>query len=452
MPAGPYRVKITVGSHVWDVTEGDDPDLGVVLPLSFGWQVPESVDFFPAQADRITGSFGLVVPSVASVADIVLGTRVKVEIWIPAGAPESWQRVVGVVSQLEATVGKGGRNLLTVFFTDPLLVLASRVVGMVAWPEEHVTARVDRICAEAGILVDRQVNLSGTGWLPERKPGPTSALAALDAAFADDADRENVAGGEIIYGRPVYGYAATTNTLYVRVWNRAVRSWPATLGPDGTLDRIPGRDGALDGCAVLTGGTWSRLPIDAPTYVIVDHLVFGNPAAPGAVPYVRNTGFTDPEGDPSETARDVLGKSLLPPETSAAAWRTDTMRHLSYLDPDPVKWWFGHNRDVQGLGPVWDSMPWAEMGIRPVIVEPVDPGLTLTGGDWIAGTLSGARFTLPTGGKHYVDVTLRPDLFEASTYLSPEGPQTWDDAPPALTWDSCDDALTWNDLRLAGAP
>jgi len=447
MPAGPYRVRITVGAHVWDVTEGDTPTFGVALPLTFGWQVPESVDFFPAQADRITGSFGLVVESVADVADITLGTRVVVEVWIPSNAATSWQRVVGVVSQLEATVGD--RNLLTVFFTDPLLLLAGKVVGLVDWPEEHVTARVDRIAAEAGILVDRQVNLSGTGWLPERRASPTTALAALDNAFNDDADRQDVAGGEIIYGRPVFGYAPTTNTLYVRVWNRAVLSWPAVLAPDGTLDRRPGVWGALDGCTVEAGGRWSRLPADLPTYVIVDTLVFGNPAAPGAVPYVRNTAFTDPEGDPSDTARDVLGKSLLPPETSAAAWRTDTMRHLSHLDPDPVQWWFGHDRAPNP--PEWDSMPWAEMGIRPVIVEPVDPALTLDGRDWIAGTLSGARFTLPAGGKHYVDLTLRPDLFDSSPYLSPTDPQSWDETPATLTWDGCHPALTWIDLQLAGA-
>lgn len=432
-----------VGAHSYDVTYGDPPDYGIALPLSFGWSTPDDVDFFPTQRNPATGSFSIVVPTLADVADIALDDLVLIDMYVPASAPDPWQSVEGAVSQLDAQVG--ARNMLTVSFTDPTILLARKVVGLGAWPLEDAAARLARICTEAGVTLDRATNLASTGTLAATSANaPTDALTAIRATLRDDADRNNSYGGDPVYGRVVYSYSSITNKLYVRTAERRVVSWPAELGDDGTLHRLPGAANALDGCAVQTDGRWSRLPIDLPTWVLVDGVPFGDPTAPGAVPYVRSTSYTTSAG--TATAITTLGRSLLPDdsETNVLSWRTDTVRHLSYLDPEPVTEWLG--QDASPLAT--PGMGWALL--RPVIVEPVDASVTLDGRTWIAGVLTGARLTIPPGGKFYTDVTLRPDLPTWITGTPHGGAATYADLPPALTYDQIDPLLQYRDLNLIG--
>ena len=82
---------------------------------------------------------------------------------------------------------------------------------------------------------------------------------------------------------------------------------------------------------------------------------------------------------------------------------------------------------------------------------PRRPRLTLDGRTWLSGTLTGARWTLPPGGKHYVDVTLRPELYEVNELVTASGPLTWADVDAGLTWADMDPLLSWRDLRLVGS-
>lgn len=452
MPDPDYRVTVEVGSHSYDVTFGDTPDYGVTLPLSFGWQVPDSVDYFPTQRNPLSGGFGIVAPTLDDVRDIALGDLVTIEVYTPAAAVEPWQRVTGVVSQLDAEVGP--RCVLTVYFTDPTWLLSQMVVGLGAWPLESVYERCDRIAAEAGIAIARGLlSEASMGLLAARGAGPTDALSALRAALKDDADRNTSYAGldHPVYGRPCYSYDPIEQKLWIGVFERRVTSWPAELGTDGTLHGVAGVEGAVDGCVALTSGKWSRLPIDRPTYVLVDGIVFGDSTAPGAVPYVRNTSFVDGPGPlfPSATARAYLGRSLVPDDSTqnVVTWRTDSARVMTYLDPDPLAGVvalddYGSGFTAPGLH------PWARL--LPVIIDPIDPSLTLDGRTWIAGLLSGARLTIPPGGRFYVDVTLRPELVATDPAVT-TGAATYDDVPPALTYADLDPLLTYRDLRLIGA-
>lgn len=432
-----YRVEVAVSGHVYDVTFGDVPARPtVVLPLTVGWSIPEAVDFFPTQANPTSGSFGIAVDDLGDLADVMLGDPVALTMWTPAAAVDPWLETdvdALCVTQLESDTRT---RTLTVYFGEASWLLQEMVVGLVDWPLESVLDRVTRICAEAGLtLNDAVLGLSSTGTLAARSASPTNALDALRSALKDDAD-EQTGPDESVYGRVVYFYSPATSTLTLASFERRPSDWPGTLAADGqSIERRPGEPGALDGCAVQTSGKWARLGIDRPTYVIVDGTTFGDPAMPGAVPYVRNTSYVDvfPDNSGTATARDTLGESLLPDDVTLDKWRTDAIRHLTYLEPDPAAGWFESWRRV-----------------RLVIVEPIAASLTPDGRTWIAGTLTAARLTIPPGGRFYTDLSLRPDLVPAPFDLI-AGIYTIADFPPALTIGGIAADLTFRDFRTLGA-
>lgn len=443
-----YRVEVTVGAHSFEATwPTTPPGNAVTLPLTIGWSIPEAVDYFPTQANPTSGSFGIVCDSVADVNDLTIGDPVTVAVYAPSTAPDPWQYVRGVVTQLDAQVGD--RNLVTVYFTDPTWLLSQMVVGLVDWPIESVSDRLDRIAAEAGIVVDTVgITAEGlVGLLAARSAGATDALSAIRSAMKDTASRNLSYDPDApIYGRHVYAYDPISATLRVFNWERRVLSWPGELGADGLLHRRVGEPDALDGNAVTTSGRWSRLRGDRTTYVLVDGIPFGDPDAPGAVPYVRNTGYVDGPGPtfPSATARTFLGRSLLPGEDRGDVWRTDTVRHLSYLDPVPVERWIGNDDSL------FDDAGFAWAKLRPTMIEPVQADVTLDGRNYIAGLLTSARLTIPPGGRFYIDLALRPEL-QGVIAATSIGAATYADVPPALTYADLDPLLTYRDLRLIGA-
>lgn len=448
-----YRVVVEVGSHSFEATWPTTPvtPARVTLPLSFGWEIPERTDFFPTQRNPLSGTFGLVCDTVAEVADLAVGDRVVVEVYVPNDAVDPWQRVVGVVTQLDASLGDPNR--VQVYFTDETWLLSEIVVGAVDWPEEGAGDRLDRICLEAGITLDAVYNEALIGLLAARDAKATDALSAIRECLKDDADR-NVSWSGIdnpTYGRLVYNYVPVpVPTLFVRVFERRVTSWPAELDDGGGLVGQAGVANALDGNVTERTGKWTRAAEDRYTYVIVDSLtVAGDPDAEGAVPLLRSTSFVDGPGPafPSSTARTFLARSLVPDDSIAdrRGWRTDSVRHLSYLDPEPVRGWIGDPTDLDDTG-----LSWARL--RPTIIDPVAEGQTLDGRTWIAGLLSGARLTIPPGGKFYVELRLRPDVL-AHVPTTPEAAATYADLAtqaPALTWAEVNPAMTIRDLRLLG--
>ncbi len=434
-----YRVVVEVGAHTFEATYPTTPPDAdgnrVTLPLTVGWAIPERTDFFPTQRNPLSGSFGLVAADLATVADLAVGDRVVVEVYVPSTDPDPWQRVVGVVTQLDATITPPN-NRVQVYFTDQTWLLSEIVVGLVDWPEESAGDRLDRIAAEAGITIDDVHNEAMIGLLAARPAKATDALSAVRESLKDDADRNTSWSGtdNPTYGRIVYNYVpdyvpdpffdpdTIVPTLFLRVFERRVTSWPAELAADGGLAGQAGVPNALDGNSSERTGKWTKAAEDRYTYVIVDALtVAGDPDAPGAVPLLRNTSFVDGPGPafPSSTARTFLARSLVPDDSIAdrRGWRTDTLRHLSYLDPVGVRGWIGDPSDLDDTG-----LSWARL--RPTIVAPVDPANTLDGRTWIAGLLSGARLTIPPGGKFYVDLTLRPDVL-AHVPTTPEDAMTY---------------------------
>jgi len=396
-PPGYYRVELTLGSHSWDIEHGDAAAYGPLLPLSLGWDIPDAVEFFPAQANLTTLGFHVQTSDASDLVDVVKGTIVTMRMFVDADPDaDPWQTFDGVVTQLDGETVPGVADpdtrdfRVTVYAADDNVRLADMYVGYTDdWPIEHIDERVERICTEAGITYDTQGLGTGLeGWLAARPAGAAiSALDAVRTALKDAADEYDSEPPDVFYGRYVFKYVHAETTLTVYAFRRRVFD-------DSTI--------TLDGGIVRAAGRWTKQPgPHAAEWVIVDGTVFGTPGA--GIPFVRNTSLLDYTGDPpgsdtnySAFTRDNLGESLLADASTALdGWSTRSLVYEAHLDPDPVTLWAS------------DAPP---LVVVPVVATPVGDELEVNGVDYVAGTLTGARLVIPPRGKFYIEFRLRSEL------------------------------------------
>lgn len=401
---GWYRIELELGSHSWSVEKGDAPAYGPLLPLSMGWEIPDSVDFFPAQAGLTTLRFDVRSTDAGELADVVKGTSVAFRMWVdPDPLADPWQELSGVVTQLDGAPVASAADpdlydfVTNVYAADDNARLADMWVGYTAdWPVEHIEERADRICTEAGLLFDRGIDGGAhgngmVGWLNTRAGNsPISVLDALRATLKDAADDYDSEPPFEFYGRYVYQYVPADGTVYAHVFRRRMFS--------SFVITLPGE-------RVDVAGQWTKRPGPAAAdWGIVDAETFGTPSS--SVPFVRSTSLLDTfsvPGDPtnhSATERDNLGESLLPDGSTALdGWSTRLLVfEASYVAPSPLE----------------DTVRWASFAppVRPiaVIATPIRDELELNGVDYIAGTLTGCRLVIPAGGRFKLELKLRNEL------------------------------------------
>lgn len=400
-----YRVDLTLGDHEWSVISGDAPAYGPLLPLTMGWDIPDQVEFFPAQPSLYTLGFDVMSTDASVYADVVKGSPVTFRMWVdPAADPDvddPWQSFDGVVTQLDGrvvpsrSVPDGYDFRVTVYAADDTARLIDMPVGFTDdWPLETIADRLQRICDEAG--VDRgssgvSEEAGMVGWLRARDKGaPLSTYEAIRATLRDSADVDSSSTpGVDWYGRYVFTYDHSLTAVLIRVFRRR-------LFDDGS------QQVTLDGGLVRVAGQWTKAPGPvAATWGLVNETVFGTPDA--GPPFVRSAslvGLLDgaPDGG-SATEITSLGNSLLPDGSTALdGWATRSLTYLAYLNPDPVDWW------------VSVPKPGNSYLVTPVIVTPIGPELEVNAVDYVAGTLTGARLVIPPGGKYRVEFRLRAEL------------------------------------------
>lgn len=405
-PPGYYRVEVQLGSHTWSASTVDAAGYGVRLPLSLGWQLSDQVEWFPAQSDPLALSFQLYLPDVSVLEDVVRGTTVVMDMYVQVDEDaDPWQTFRGIVTQLDATtVNDGAAVLVTVYAGDDNMRLADMTVGYSGdWPQEDIYARVNRICAEAGITPEWFRSNGGLeGILGARSSGPISVLDALRSSLKDAASDNVSEYPAEYYGRYVFMYSGPDGTDYLD---------PNTLRITPFERRVYGGTTVqLDGCYVdASKPAWSKLPgRSAPTWAIVDHAVFGTPD--GTAPLVRNTSLVyviDPDTGTnwSTFTLDNLGESLLPDgSTQLDGWYARQLVYVPHrLDPP-----------VSTLEDILLVTGWASYApmvmVQPVVITDVDPRYQLAGETYLAGTLTGARLVIPPGGVFYLELRLRPEL------------------------------------------
>jgi hypothetical protein len=405
-----YHVDLTVGPYSWSIEYGDTPAFGPRLPLSLGWSIPDSVAYFPAQADPTTMAFQLLVESANDIADLEKGSAVSFAMWVELEAYEDeddpWQTFQGIITQLDGTNLPGQGFLATVYGADDIMRLATIMVGWTEdWPVESIETRLFRIIDEAGVngpSYPGPLGVGMEGWLRERDltSGPIDALSAIRETVKDLAfDNDSEGGGVHYYGRPALRYLGPPyEELLVYAFERRVY-------PDST--------DTLDGSLVYAAGSWTKRPgTVAASWVLVDGTMFGFPPsdAGGTPPIVWSTSLLDYTGDPpgsspnySAVTRDNLGEALLAAESELlAGWYHNSLRYDAYRDPYKVTQWASYAPPIQ---------------VQPVVIEDIQ--YELNDVDYLAGTLTGARLVIPPGGEYYLELRLRPELLDGTDLPAP---------------------------------
>lgn len=419
-----YRAVVRLGSRVWDVLAGDPPSLGPILPVSFGWAVPEDALGFPAQPDPDLANLELVTADHADLAGVDIGTPMRVSLYTstsPTARPLATFR--GRVADMEAAphpLGLSWRVLGVGYDTD----LGALQVGTSAWPQESGDARAARIAAEAGV-VGWSAPAIGSTFEP-REPAATTARAALLDVANQAVSAEGTSFGP----------------------SRRVLIHPTT-DDNGDLTAAPFHGAEVlrrvDALDVVSAGlvnrstTWRRTKLLDATWVRIDHpggpTTYGDTRGPAYPP--QSVTVTDPR----ELADLILDT------TPGYRWLTGQPLRLElWADDGPalavVSQWF--YRD-----PASPPFPWSG---RAVLVRPVDK--SPDGSATYAGMLTAATMRLEhdpaRGGLLVVDFRLRPDIPAQSTVT-----MRWMDEPPTATWAdelAEDPTGTWYDYYTTPRP
>ncbi len=418
-----FRAFVRLGAHVWDVTDGDPPAYGPLLPLSFGWAVPEDSHGFPAQPDPDTLSLELVTETAAAMAGVDIGTPARVSLYTtgdPAGRPLA--TFVGRVADLEATPEMDGSGnlrwrLLGVGYTTDL---AGESVGAGDWPQESGDARAARIMAEAGF----------GGWSADpigctfeaRGPQPVTARAelatTLDAAVTAEGGSNGPARRVLVH--PVVDTAGYLDPAAPYAGSAVVR-------------RVDHLDMVAAGL-INRRTTWRRTRLLDATYVTVDHP--GGPTTYGDTRGTPYPPFAVPVTDPRELAELVLDN------TPGYRWLTgDALRFELWADEahgSVVEDWFYRDPDSP-------AFPWSG---RAVIVDGI--AQAPDGSTTYAGMLAAARVIMEPRGRLVVEFRLRPEIPADSTVT-----MRWLDEAPTATWadEAADDPTgTWFAYRTTPRP
>jgi hypothetical protein len=420
-----YRAVVRLGGRVWDVLAGTPPQLGPILPVSFGWAVPEDALGFPAQPDPDVCNLELVTADHADLAGVDIGTPMRVSLYTtasPTARPLATFR--GRVADMEAAphhLGLSWRLLGVGYDTD----LGALQVGTAAWPQESGDARAARVVAEAGV----------TGWaapaigstFEAREPAATTARAELLAVSDQAVSAE---------GTP-YGPSRRV-LVHPRTDANGDLTPSAPFGAAAVLRRTDALDVVAAGL-VNRRTTWRRTKLLDATWVRIDHpggpTTYGDTRGPAYPP--QSVSVTDPR----ELADLVLDT------TPGYRWLTGQPLRLElWADDGPalavVSQWFYRDPDSP-------PFPWSG---RAVLVRPI--ANSPDGSDTYAGMLTAATVRLEhdpaRGGVLVVEFRLRPDIPAHSTVT-----MRWMDEPPAATWAeelAADPTGTWYDYYTTPRP
>lgn len=418
-----YRVMVRLGTHEWTADAGDPPELGPILPVSFGWAVPEDALGFPAQPDPDVANLELVTADYSDMAGVDIGTTMRVSFYVP-GDTRPLATFRGRVADMEASphpMGLSWRVLGVGYFADT----SSAQVGTSDWPQESGDDRAARIMAEAGYPGWTAPTIGST--FESRQARATTARAELEALTDAAVSAEGTA-----YGPP-----------------RRVLVYPVTAVNGDLTDAAPFKGAAVlrrtDALDVVSAGlvnrntSWRRTKLLDAKWVRIDH-----PGGPTTYGDTRGPAYPPqsvPVTDPRELADLILDT------TPGYRWLTGQALRLELWagdddELDMVSHWFYRDPDSP-------PFPWSG---RAVVVEGV--ANSPDGSSSYAGMLTAATMRLEhvkgAGGRLVVEFRLRPDIPAQSTVT-----MRWMDEPVGATWAdelATDPTGTWYDYYTRPRP
>jgi hypothetical protein len=410
VPFGYYRATVEIGDHSWTAEHGDPPELGVALPLSFGWAMNDDATGYPAQLEITTASLLLVITDGAEIAGVDVGTWMRVRVW---DNPDPGARPVGTFTgrvadyEIEPHAHGIAVRLLGADYTADLA--GGGTVGGEPWPAESGDARAARIMAE-----------HGTGWTSDTIGNLLEDRTAQPAPAGNVLRDTLTAAARYTAGT----YTAPGRVILTPNVNAAGQLEPAAFR--GTF--VPAESVAIDKVptAVHRRTTWRRNRITDGRWVHIDHP--GGPTVYGDQRGTPRPRLAAPVYDTAAFADLALAV------TPGFSWLSGAPLRLDLSHPDAPT---AAVADWLWRDPASPPVPGAG---RVVVVAVTDamPGMFTR----YAGMLAAVQFTLEPGGRRYIDFRLRPDVPAYST-VTPR----WMDEPPAATWADELPASDWYALR-----
>lgn len=410
LPAGYYRAMVELGPHQFTAELGDPPELGVALPISFGWSMADDANGYPAQLEVGTASLLLVIADGAEIAGVDVGTWMRVRVWVdPGAAARPVATFVGRVADYEIEPHEHGIGvrLLGADYTADLA--GGGTVGNEPWPAESGDARAARIMAEAGV-----------GWtsdpignvLEERAGQPAPAANVLRETLT--AAARVAAGPATAPGRVIL----TPNVNAAGQLEPAAFRGTFIAAESTAIDKVP--------TAVHRRATWRRNRITDGRWVHIDHP--GGPTVYGDRRGTPRPRLAVPVYDTDALADLALGV------TPAFSWVSGSPLRLDLQHPDAPT---AAVADWLWRDPASPPVPGAGRVVRVAVCDAM-PGMFTS----YAGMLAGVQFTLEPGGRRYIDFRLRPDVPAYST-VTPR----WMDEPAGATWADELPGADWYSLR-----
>lgn len=476
IPTYTYRVVLTLTgpttSLAYDVLSTDAPDYGPIDPLTMGWTYPNGADLTPTQYEPPTAEFGIVLPDIADLGDIAIGSTVDLELYIGPGAANlagelhgritdlraaPYFRTVGGVTIAGVAIGITAVDYLADLGEDDDQGESGFVAGNLR------TRIVDLLTPRAGEVNSPSVAPSVPVPLQtinvDAYPSSNDSTLALVSRFLDEFPLVLTPGywgnlDEWIkhegFCHAVLTYDGAQAVVVPIRKNYTADRYPGILAADGTVswdaDGPAGRCWVADACADVAGGvTYTRTKRGYPNRWVSKSTTTPTAkgsAATGEVPYVTVVRETELDG---AVLADLHAQAMRPSMVDSGAWESSPFTFLLH-----------------------DASPLADPG-SPLMVTPATVEETLTGvvvihgipptqspvthgGDVYAGRLLGATLRV-AGGVVTCEAAIRPEYprGDGGIYGVSDHAVTLTGLRndlPALTVDDVDPAVTVNLCRL----
>lgn len=396
-----------IGTHVvtvWPITGGPPVDISCLVDTV---SIIHGRDDSAGQPNASTVTLGLSFDTRETdlPAAVEIGAGIQVTTTPPGAAAPSVRFGGGAITDVVIgwdDMGDDTPNAAVVqlIAAGPLAALGSRVVGAEPFPEELDGARVARVLALAGVVLDPNTSDPGTVQILPRDIDSQPALAVVQdvAASASGMVWETRAG----------------DVRYADAEHRR------NVAPSLTLDA----------CDVLVTPTWRR---DTTGLINAVSIGYGDAGEGGEQPrYVASR----PESQARYGYRGFTAATVL-----AALADAQAMGNL-LLTRNVVPVWILSELpvDVGGLGADETA---ALLGLD------LHDLLALTGLPIVGALPSTTSLWIEGWAENLADGVHEISLF-VSGFCRTSPPPRWDDLSPDLTWDTVSAALTWDDATCLG--
>lgn len=437
-----FTYHVRVGVHVWEGAAGDPWEYGPLDGLTITNSLTDS-PLWPSPEAPPECRFQLIAPNATELADVALGTPVAVKVTF---APGKMAAFAGRVADLTSVAHPLGL-IYTLNCLDYSADLREETVGGVAYPQENILERVNRILTEAGQPVPAQPPRSPDQQWPievaiiaAREPEAANAYDLIDHTLSQWAVEFYQEFTETQgYGRAQLVAQTSTQTGEWLGWRYQMAyelvGYSGVLALENVagvweLQAVAGPT-VFPADAVDYGATWAITKATQPTRVtlVAEQLLTGSAvliADQGVVPPINAE--LSCELTSSYYAEKVPAMYLPDPRLGSSAWTADAFTlYLEQLEPGKL---------LPGLGSL-------------VTVSGLPEDQTPSGRSWYTAMLSSWTLTVANESPVYTFQLSRPGT--GPTYTSDL--LQWNSpalqAAPKARWSTMDPTMTWRDLYLA---